>query len=213
MFWFALSHVHSFFELTELKHVTVQSFVFELKKLQTEALEDCLNSLNVFFSSNHWPGSLSTVELYYTITAEHYGNCDCRNCWKDWTAFKLSLLWGLTVRHWRALHWAKTGFLQLPCLAVWLMDCMEFATQFLAQTVPATVFHWQHCTPALLLHTGGVQLLWQVWIWDCGDPDWTGFERWCGHHWPDCAKYVLCDLTEHCQEDLGHWTDSCGTVH
>ena len=66
---------------------------------------------------------------------------------------------------------------------------------------------------ALLLHTGGVQLLWQVWIWDCGDPDWTGFERWCGHHWPDCAKYVLCDLTEHCQEDLGHWTDSCGTVH
>ena len=39
------------FELTELKHVTVQSSVFELKKLQTEALEDCLNSLNVFFSS------------------------------------------------------------------------------------------------------------------------------------------------------------------
>ena len=25
------------------------------------------------------------------------------------------------------------------------MDCMEFATQFLVQTVPATVFHWQHC--------------------------------------------------------------------
>ena len=66
---------------------------------------------------------------------------------------------------------------------------------------------------ALLLHTGGVQLLWQLWTWDCGDPDWTGFQGWCGHHWPDCTKHVLCDLTEHCQEDLGHWTDSCGTVH
>ena len=33
----------------------MQSFVFELKKLQTEAFEDCLNSLNVFFSSNHCP--------------------------------------------------------------------------------------------------------------------------------------------------------------
>ena len=50
MFLFALSHVHSFLA-TELKHVTVQSFVFsELKKLQTEALEDWLNSLNVFSS-------------------------------------------------------------------------------------------------------------------------------------------------------------------
>ena len=29
------------------------------------------------------------------------------------------------------------------------------------------------------------------------DPDWTGFQRWCGHHWPDCTKHVLCDLTEH----------------
>ena len=71
------------FELTELKHVTVQSFVFELKKLQTEALEDCLNSLNVFSLKQSLPGSLSTVELYYTITEEHYGNCDCLNCWKD----------------------------------------------------------------------------------------------------------------------------------
>ena len=26
-------------------------------------------------------------------------------------------------------------------------------------------------------------------------------------------KGDVVDLTEHCQEDLGHWTDSCGTVH
>ena len=148
MFWFALSHVHSFLSsLSWNMSLCRVSFLnwrsFKLKHLKTVWIH-----WTFFYSSNHWPGSLSTVELYYTITAEHYGNCDCRNCWKDWAALKLSLLWGLTVRHWRALHWAKTGFLQLPCLAVWLMDCMEFATQFLAQTVPATVFHWQHCTLA-----------------------------------------------------------------
>ena len=199
-------HCHMFtrFELTELKHVTVQSFVFELKKLQTEALEDCLNSLNGFSSQaitdpDHCPLSSSTTRSLQstmaTVTAATAGRTEQHTdrgltdfplgrfnqlvantlrvphwatkvfqplrCWHQhcqslrllrsttycWS-LKLSLLWGLTVRHWRALHWAKTGFLQLPCLEVWLMDCMEFATQFLAQTVPATVFHWQHCTLA-----------------------------------------------------------------
>ena len=105
MFLFALSHVHSFLA-TELKHVTVQSFVFftELKKLQTEALEDWLNSLNVFFRlKQSLPGSLSTVELYYTTTAEHYGNCECRNCWKDWAALSC---------HWPRFDWLPTGKIQ-----------------------------------------------------------------------------------------------------
>ena len=85
MFWFALSHVHSFFELTELKHVTVQSFVFELKKLQTEALEDCLNSLNVFSSQaitdpDHCPLSSSTTRSLQstmaTVTAATAGRTE-----------------------------------------------------------------------------------------------------------------------------------------
>ena len=51
MFFCLHCHMFTRFLATELKHVTVQNFVFfELKKLQTEALEDCLNSLNVFSS-------------------------------------------------------------------------------------------------------------------------------------------------------------------
>ena len=63
-----------FFLATELKHVTVQSFVFELKKLQTEALEDCLNSLNVFFTQaitdpDHCPLSSSTTRSLQSTMA------------------------------------------------------------------------------------------------------------------------------------------------
>ena len=75
-----------------------------------------------------------------------------KTVWIHWTFLSQAITARIAVHcrallhdHWRALHWAMNGFLQLPCLAVWLMDCMEFATQFLAQTVPATVFHWQHC--------------------------------------------------------------------
>ena len=180
---------------------------FELKKLRTEALEDCLNSLNVFFSSNHCPDrcplSSSTTRplqsTMATVTAATAGRTEQHSavtdrgltdfplgrfnqlvantlrvpalgyesvsatemlaptlpefeaaqindlyCW----SLKLSLPWELTVRHWRALHWAKNGFRRLPYLAAWLMDCMGFVMQSLVQTVPATVFHWQHCIPA-----------------------------------------------------------------
>ena len=52
----------------------MQSFVFELKKLQTEALEDCLNSLNVFFTQaitdpDHCPLSSSTTRSLQSTTA------------------------------------------------------------------------------------------------------------------------------------------------
>ena len=56
MFLFALSHVHSFFgHWVETCHCAEFRFSSELKKLQTEALEDWLNSLKAFFfvSSNH----------------------------------------------------------------------------------------------------------------------------------------------------------------
>ena len=48
---FALSHVHTLFELTELKHVTVQSFDFHLTgELRIEALELSRFSLRFFWS-------------------------------------------------------------------------------------------------------------------------------------------------------------------
>ena len=193
---------------TELKHVTVQSFVFfELKKLQTEALEDCLNSLNVFSSqaitariavhcrallhdhcralwqlwlpqlleglsstqlsltvvwlTSHWEGSTNWWRTHWECLHWPTKVFQPLKCWhRHWLSLrllrsttycwslKLSLPWELTVRHWRALHWAKNGFRQLLYLAAWLMDCMGFAMQSLAQTVPATAFHWQHCIPA-----------------------------------------------------------------
>ena len=63
----------------------MQSFVFELKKLQTEALEDCLNSLNVFFTQaitdpDHCPLSSSTTRSLQstmaTVTASTAGRTE-----------------------------------------------------------------------------------------------------------------------------------------
>ena len=126
-----------------------------------EGLSSIQLSLTVVWLTSHWEGSTNwwlihweclhwATKVFQPLRCWHQ-HCQSLRLLRSTTycwSLKLSLLWGLTVRHWRALHWAKTGFLQLPCLEVWLMDCMEFATQFLAQTVPATVFHWQHCTLA-----------------------------------------------------------------
>ena len=62
------------FLATELKHVTVQSFVFELKKLQTEALEDCLNSLNVFLLKQ----SLTRIAVHCRALLQDH----CRALWQ-----------------------------------------------------------------------------------------------------------------------------------
>ena len=297
MFCLHCPHVHSFFGSTELKTCHCAEFRFfwteEASNWSTWRLFEFTERFSRLKQS--LPGSLFTVELYYTITAEHYGNCDCRNCWKDWAALSC---------HWPWFDWLPTGKVQptggehtesactglrkcfqplkmlAPTLAefeaaeindlllvtqavtavrnsLWdteehcteprmasvncctwqhdWWDCMGFAMQSLAQTVPATAFHWQHCIPADVRNWQALKnaetlfpnckmphssytlaefnCYGKLWTWDCGDPDWTGFQRWCGHHWPDCTKHVLCDLTEHCQEDLGHWTDSCGTVH
>ena len=244
-----------------------------------------------FVSSNHWPGSLSTVELYYTITAEHYGNCDCRNWWKDWAALSC---------HWPRIDWLPTGKIQptggkhiesartglRECFSHWtvgtnsgwvwgcgdqrltvghpschccedpLWDTEEHALsqEWLPSTaVPGSMTDGlygiryaipgpdspRNCFSLAALHSRRCQN-WHArkiaetlfpnckmphssytlaefnCYGNCG-PDTveilTGLQRWCGHHWSDCTEYVLCDLTEHCQEDLGHWNDSCGTVH
>ena len=259
------------------------SFFLELKKLQTEALEDCLNSLNVFFvSSNHWPGSLSTVELYCTTTAEHYGNCDCRNCWKDWAALSC---------HWPRIDWLLTGKIQptggkhtesartglRKCFSHWTVGA-NFGWVWGCGDQRLTVGHpschccedplWdteEHCTEprmasfncrawqydwwtvwnslrdswsrqptqlfftgstafsqmselactedcgdtvsqlqdaALLLHTGGVQLLWQLWTRHCGDPDWTSKVMWS----PLVRLHRVCALRPHWALPRRSWT-------
>ena len=121
-----------------------------------EGLSSTQLSLTVVWLTSHWEGSTNwwlthwecphwATKVFQPLRCWHQ-HCQSLRLLRSTTYWlKLSLLWGLTVRHWRALHWAKNGFLQLPYLAVWLMDCMEFATQFLVQTVPATAFHWQHC--------------------------------------------------------------------
>ena len=57
---------------------------FELKKLQTEALEDCLNSLNVFLSQaitdpDHCPLSSSTARPLQSSM----GTVTAATAWKD----------------------------------------------------------------------------------------------------------------------------------
>ena len=57
---------------------------------------------------------------------------------------------------------------------------------------------------ALLLHTGGVQLLWQVWFWDCGDPNWTGFSK---VMWSPLARlHKACALRPHWALPRRSWT-------
>ena len=78
------------FLATELKHVTVQSFVFELKKLQTEALEDCLNSLKVFFTQaitdpDRCPLSSSTTRSMATVTTATAGRTEQHSHWEGST--------------------------------------------------------------------------------------------------------------------------------
>ena len=75
------------FGSTELKHVAVQSSVFlNWRSFKLKHLKTVWIHWTFFRLKQSLPGSLFTVEPYYTITAEHYGNCDCRNCWKDWAA-------------------------------------------------------------------------------------------------------------------------------
>ena len=129
-------HCHMFtrfFELTELKHVTVQSFVFELKKLQTEALEDCLNSLNVFLLKQ----SLTRITVHCRALLHDH----CRALWQLWlpqlleglssTQLSLTVVW-LTSHwegstnwwpiHWECPHWATKVFQPLRC---WHQHCQS----------------------------------------------------------------------------------------
>ena len=66
---------------------------------------------------------------------------------------------------------------------------------------------------ALLLHTGGIQLLWKLWTKHCGDLNRTGLQGWCSHHWSSCTEHVLCDHTDDCQGDPWHWDHPHLTVY
>ena len=126
-----------------------------------EGLSSTQLSLTVVWLTSHWEGSTNWWRTHWECLHWPTKVFQPLKCWhQHWQSLrllrsttycwspKLSLPWELTVRHWRALHWAKNGFRQLLYLAAWLMDCMGFAMQSLAQTVPATAFHWQHCIPA-----------------------------------------------------------------
>ena len=202
MFWFALSHVHSFFLATELKHVTVQSFVFELKKLQTEALEDCLNSLNVFPTQaitdpDHCPLSSSTTRSLQstmaTVTTATAGRTEQHSAVTDrgLTDFPLGRFNQLVANTLRvpALGYESVSATEmlapLPEFEAAEINDLLLVTQAVTavrthcETLKSTALSQMSelaCTEecgdtvsqlqdaALLLHTGGVQLLWQVWI-------------------------------------------------
>ena len=104
--WFFCLHCHMFTRFfghwVETCHCAEFRFLnwrsFKLKHLKTVWIHWMFLRLK-----QSLPGSLSTVELYYTTTEEHYGNCDCRNCWKDWAALSC---------HWPWFDWLPTGKVQ-----------------------------------------------------------------------------------------------------
>ena len=127
-----------FFDVTELKHVTAQSFVsFNLtERASNWSTWNCLNSLNVFCLKQ----ALTRITDHCRALLPPLAHC--RALWQLWL---LQLVEGLSnsqpwlTEGWLTFHWEdSTNW----CQAHW--GCLHCQVQ----TVPATVSRLQHCTPA-----------------------------------------------------------------